>query len=446
MNMWWGNNGTTWQLFQNGTLIYSTSLTDNSPNPQTASSPAISNLALGTYSFTTKLTNSFGTTTGNTLSYTVTQGGTTNPTPPTTPKNLAATANSTSQITVTWSASSGATSYDLQVDGVVKTGVSSPFVHSGLAAGSTHTYAVRADNSAGDSAFSSSVSAKTQGVPTVPTVPTGLSATANSSSQITVTWNVSSGASSYDLLVDGTVKTGASSPYVSTGLLASSTHTYAVRADNSAGDSAFSTSVSAKTQSAPTVPAVPTGLSATANSSSQITVTWNASAGATSYDLQVDGVIKTGVSSPFVHSGLAASSAHTYAVRADNSAGDSAFSSLVSATTNSGTTPPVTTTGTISFHLLLGAGTAQDNLTLAGDNYTDLIMSNCIAGVMYGHLVEEYFPGIQFNKDYFYGSLMGQLLQEKPGHAILCVQQQPDRPVAQPAGGDGGRPGRTVSN
>ena len=83
MNMWWGNNGTTWQLFQNGKLVYSTSLTDNSPNAQTASSPAISNLALGTYTFTTKLTNSFGTTTGNTLSYTVTQsGGTTNPTDP----------------------------------------------------------------------------------------------------------------------------------------------------------------------------------------------------------------------------------------------------------------------------------------------------------------------------------------------------------------------------
>jgi hypothetical protein len=71
-----------------------------------------------------------------------------------------------------------------------------------------------------------------------------------------------------------------------------------------------------------------------------------------------------------------------------------------------------TTTGTINFHLLLGAGGSQDSLTLTGDNYTDLIMSNTIAGVLYGHLVEEYYPGIQFNKDYLYGSVFGELLQE----------------------------------
>jgi hypothetical protein len=72
----------------------------------------------------------------------------------------------------------------------------------------------------------------------------------------------------------------------------------------------------------------------------------------------------------------------------------------------------VTTTGKINFHLLLGAGSAQDSLTLDGDNYTDLIMSNMIAGVMYGHLVQQYYPGLQFEKDYLYGSVLGQLLQE----------------------------------
>jgi len=39
-------------------------------------------------------------------------------------------------------------------------------------------------------------------------------------------------------------------------------------------------------------------------------------------------------------------------------------------------------------------------------------MSNMIAGVMYGHLIQQYTPGMQFNKDYLYGSIMGQLLQE----------------------------------
>jgi hypothetical protein len=87
-------------------------------------------------------------------------------------------------------------------------------------------------------------------------------------------------------------------------------------------------------------------------------------------------------------------------------------SGVTSGTYTIGSSGGVTTSGTISFHLLLGVGSSQDSLTLTGDNYTDLIMSNVIAGVMYGHLVQEYYPGIQFNKDYLYGSLFGQLLQE----------------------------------
>jgi hypothetical protein len=72
----------------------------------------------------------------------------------------------------------------------------------------------------------------------------------------------------------------------------------------------------------------------------------------------------------------------------------------------------VTTTGTINFHLLLGVSNAQDHMVLDGGNYNDLIMSNMVAGVLYGHLVQQYYPGMQFQRDYLYGSLFGQLLQE----------------------------------
>jgi hypothetical protein len=70
--------------------------------------------------------------------------------------------------------------------------------------------------------------------------------------------------------------------------------------------------------------------------------------------------------------------------------------------------------GTINFHYYYGVSptTPEDSLNLTGGNYTDLIMSNMIAGVMYGHLLNEFTPGIQFNKDYLYGSIFAQLLQE----------------------------------
>jgi hypothetical protein len=116
-------------------------------------------------------------------------------------------------------------------------------------------------------------------------------------------------------------------------LSSNSTHTYAVRARNSVGASAFSGSVSATTSSTPAVPAVPAGLNASSSSTSQIVVAWNSVSGATGYDLQVDGATVASVSSPYSHTGLAAGSTHTYAVRAKNSAGVSAWSSSVSAKT-----------------------------------------------------------------------------------------------------------------
>lgn len=86
----------------------------------------------------------------------------------------------------------------------------------------------------------------------------------------------------------------------------------------------------------PNLPSIPTGLTATAASMSQINVSWNSSSGATGYDLVVDGVTVSNVSSPYTHSGLAASSTHTYKVRAKNSSGSSLWSLPVSVTTPSG--------------------------------------------------------------------------------------------------------------
>ncbi len=69
------------------------------------------------------------------------------------PKGLTATVNSTSQITITWTPVSGAVGYDLQMDGVTLTSAVSPQIHANLAPNSTHTYAVRAKNAAGASAY-----------------------------------------------------------------------------------------------------------------------------------------------------------------------------------------------------------------------------------------------------------------------------------------------------
>ncbi|QAA33654.1 glycosyl hydrolase family 18 protein [Clostridium manihotivorum] len=98
----------------------------------------------------------------NTISSKLGIGSTVNPTEPAVPELVSAVALGTSQVNVTWNSVSNATSYDIEIDGAVVTNVNSPYSHKGLAAGSTHSYRVRAINSVGTSAWSSYVSAKTQ--------------------------------------------------------------------------------------------------------------------------------------------------------------------------------------------------------------------------------------------------------------------------------------------
>ncbi len=59
-----------------------------------------------------------------------------------------------SSVTISWDEVLGAEGYDIEVDGTVITDVTSPYEHTGLVYNSTHTYSVRAKNSAGASPWS----------------------------------------------------------------------------------------------------------------------------------------------------------------------------------------------------------------------------------------------------------------------------------------------------
>ncbi|WP_234405648.1 endonuclease [Paenibacillus sp. IHBB 10380] len=78
MNLWWGNNGSEFKLYEDGVLISTRSLTDSSPSAQTVTTD-ISSKANGTYTYTCELINSFGTTTCNPLTVVVTSAGPSKP-------------------------------------------------------------------------------------------------------------------------------------------------------------------------------------------------------------------------------------------------------------------------------------------------------------------------------------------------------------------------------
>ncbi|MNI08046.1 hypothetical protein D3C73_610700 [compost metagenome] len=60
MNMWWGNNGSLYKLYENGQLIQTKSLVDASPAAQTSTLP-IQDKPNGTYVYTCEISNSYGT-------------------------------------------------------------------------------------------------------------------------------------------------------------------------------------------------------------------------------------------------------------------------------------------------------------------------------------------------------------------------------------------------
>ena len=75
-------------------------------------------------------------------------------------------------------------------------------------------------------------------------------------------------------------------------------------------------------------------------------------------------------------------------------------------------TPTSTASGNIYFHLNLPYGTGSVEQLGLSANYTDLIISNYVAGALLGHLMHQKSPNLHFDRDYIYGTVFGQLLQE----------------------------------
>jgi hypothetical protein len=122
--------------------------------------------------------------------------------PPAAPTGVKATA-ADSQVTLSWNAVPGATSYHVKratTSGgpytTVATVTAPGDTDTGLTNGTTYYYVISAINAVGEGPNSSQVSATPQ--PSLPAAPTNLSAT-GSNAQVSLTWTAPSGATSYNL-------------------------------------------------------------------------------------------------------------------------------------------------------------------------------------------------------------------------------------------------------
>lgn len=73
-HIWWGNNATSYKLYEDGELIQEGNLEADSPNAQSKAF-SIQKTKNGTYQYKIELSNAYGTTSSNTISVTVTNAG-----------------------------------------------------------------------------------------------------------------------------------------------------------------------------------------------------------------------------------------------------------------------------------------------------------------------------------------------------------------------------------
>jgi hypothetical protein len=293
---------------------------------------------------------------------------------------------SSSTVTLSWSASSGATSYEVAVRNlntnqlVVDQTVSGTSYTASLSPGGSYRWNVDAIDSAGASSFSSplyfltaaSVSIPAVPVPTSPGTLSQASEPTLSSSTVTLSWSASSGATSYEvavrdlntnqLVVDQTVSGTSYTASLSPG----GSYRWNVDAIDSAGASSFSSPLYFLTAASVSIPAVPVptspGTLSQASeptlSSSTVTLSWSASSGATSYEVAVRDlntnqiVVDQTVSGTSYTASLSPGGSYRWNVDAIDSAGASSFSSplyfLTAASVSIPAVPVPTSPGTLS--------------------------------------------------------------------------------------------------
>src|SRR6202049_1366504 len=315
----------------------------------------------------------------NLSAYSNISSATTSPdtTPPTAPSALTATAASSTQINLSWTASAdnvGVTGYLIErCQGAgctvfaqigTTTGTTTTFSDSSLTPSVSYSYRVRATDAANNlSAYSNISSATTSPDTTPPTAPSALTATAASSSQINLRWTASAdnvGVTGYLIercqgagcAVFAQIGTVTTTTFSDSALAPSISYSYRVRATDAAGNSSAYSNISSATTSADTTPpTTPSALTATAASRTQINLSWIPSTdnvGVTGYLIErCQGAgcavfaqigTTTGTTITFSDSSLTPSTNYSYQVRATDAAGNlSAYSNIASAITSSAT-------------------------------------------------------------------------------------------------------------
>jgi fibronectin type 3 domain-containing protein/archaellum component FlaG (FlaF/FlaG flagellin family) len=264
---------------------------------------------------------------------------------PSAPADVGVVTASSRSIRVSWSAATGAESYNIYRSDTaagtydqVGTSATTSYTDTALQLNSSYYYKVSALNSGGESIPSIFVSGTT-----TLSAPTDLSVSAQTVSSLTINWSLVPGASSYRIYrsaaFDGLynqIGTPAAASYTDTGLSSGTRYYYKVSAVDNEAESAQSVSVSGTTRLS-----APSGLNVSSAATGSITLNWSSVPEASSYKVyrstRADSTsypynqIGTSVATSYTDTGLSAGTTYYYKVVAVNGGEESDKSGYISA-------------------------------------------------------------------------------------------------------------------
>jgi len=266
-------------------------------------------------------------------------------TAPPTPVITSTPANPTNQTGASFSFSDteGGVSFLCQLDGSTFSACSSPVTYSGPLTPGSHTFSVKAEDSAGNQSAAASFTWTIN--TTAPPTPTITSMPANPTNQTSASFRFTDSQTGVTFLCqrDGSAFTACSSPATYSGLSQGS-HTFSVEAQDSAGNQSAATSFTWTIDT--TAPPKPTITSMPANPTTQTSASFSFTDSQTgvTFRCQLDSSASTTCSSPMTYPGPLTQGKHTFSVRAQDAASNLSSPASYSWSIDISAPPPPTIT------------------------------------------------------------------------------------------------------
>jgi fibronectin type 3 domain-containing protein len=297
---------------------------DGAPATACSSPKSYASLGAGPHTFT--VASSAG---GQTDTSPATSTWTVDLSPPSPPTMLTPTTPTPTSVALSWKVGTdniGVTNNVILRDGTVLTtvGKGTSYTDSSVTTGSTHTYAVMAQDGAGNlSPTSNTVTATTPSASTIDTTITSGPVALTNSTSASFSFSATVPGPTFTCQLDAGNPTSCTSPTTYRGL-ASGNHTFSICA--SLGGVSDPTPATASWTVDTGVPSTPANLSASASSAS-VSLTWAASTdniGVTGYDVFRGGSLlaSAGAATAYTDSTVSDGSTYTYSVRARDGAGN----------------------------------------------------------------------------------------------------------------------------